>query len=216
MSIFSGPVILYLKFNLILILALGLWLAVAYCGGALSIHTGSKGKLVSARWLLLCTLVFPLLIQGFSIPSPVNSLTDFYHQHASHNAGSPSVVSDTVANLPGLAALVFASTKETSLIQQYNLPLLFWLLIATGMIWRAAITQREVVTLKRLIDRSHVYKHMGSLRVLFSDEIYVPLATRFIGKSYIIFPSNILLSSKSVSMVLRHEGEHLRTGICLR
>lgn len=213
MSLFNSPELLYLKLNLLFIVAFGLWLVFSWCGKTFSVNTGKKGKLTSARWLLISVLVLPFLLQWLTIQLPVSGLTGFTGDIPGIT-GLTSSVSDSVAVIAGLEQLSSNTTEslEKMPVVQQEYLLLFWLLVALGMTWRLTKTVREVVSLRRLIREGQVYKQAGSITVLYSDATTIPLATRFLGRAYIVIPSTLLLSGKDVKMVLLHEGEHLRNG----
>lgn len=214
MPLFDSPESFYLKLNLLFFVAFVLWLVISCCGRALSIKTSKKGKLSSARWLLVSVLVMPFLFHWLAIQSPVGSLSGF-NGEIPRLAGFASTVSERIAVIAEMEQLSTDKTKvqeKIPVIQQENLLLLFWVLVVPGITWRLTKTVREAMALRRLIRESQVYKQIGSITVLYSDATTIPLATRFIDRAYIVIPSAMLLSKKDVKMVFLHEGEHLRNG----
>lgn len=69
----------------------------------------------------------------------------------------------------------------------------------------------NLVSLKRLLSKSHIYKKYRSIRVAVSDETAVPFSLWFFGKRWIVLPQAILQDSSKVSISLKHEMEHHRS-----
>jgi len=212
MPLFNNPELLYIKLNLLFIVAFVLWLVLSWSGKIFSVNTGNKGKLTSARWLLISVLVLPFLLQWLTIQLPVSGVTGLTGKLTGITGFTSSVSGSiaVIAEIEQLSSGMTGSLEKMPVVEQGNL--LFWLLVALGMTWRLTKTVREVLTLRRLIREGQVYKKSGSITILYSDATTIPLATRFIDRAYIVIPSALLLSRKDIKAVLLHEGEHLRNG----
>lgn len=87
----------------------------------------------------------------------------------------------------------------------------FFFVLLTGVLVRLFLLGRTFYRLRALALESPVFKRLGSVHILVSDEAGVPFSFRR-GGAFIVVPTEYLASSVQLRMALRHEFQHHRNG----
>lgn len=83
-------------------------------------------------------------------------------------------------------------------------------LFVAGFAVTVAITLRSIVSLRRLIGDSYVWRRFGKLDLRLSDATMVPFSTRGLFRRHIVIPSGMLARPVELRIALAHELQHMR------
>ncbi len=86
------------------------------------------------------------------------------------------------------------------------------ILFAAGVTFFGLKLVKAFVRLNRMLRSCHVWREHGRLRLLLSDTAAVPYSARGFSRNYVVLPSELLMQSEDLKLVLKHEFEHLRQG----
>lgn len=93
------------------------------------------------------------------------------------------------------------------LLSQYLLALLFAGLVVA--IARILAAHRAVA---RILQRGHLIRRSGTLRIVATDEALVPFSCWLPGACHIVVPTTLIARPADFHIALRHEGQHHRHG----
>ncbi len=189
----------YLKLNLMLLAAWLLWQGYKIGSGVAGLHWSARAGVQVARLLLLSALLLPLLIVVTGVSSPWSDLI----VESFHGAGSAALLAS-----PAAGNVTAASSIQTVTV----LPLMLLMLLMLGCAWQLLKLQQDYRQLRIVISNASVLKHIGHVRVLYSDDIKIPLATGLLASKYIVLPGALLLSQQHMLLTLKHEIQHIRAG----
>ncbi len=69
-----------------------------------------------------------------------------------------------------------------------------------------------VFHIKKLLDRSYIWRRTRTTDIRLSDTVTVPFAVRGVFRRHVVLPSSLIVHPREMRLVLAHELEHLRQG----
>ena len=196
----------YIDANIMLLVAYSLWSLARF----LLARAGLKHAYVSQLRLLnagmvaiLVSPVFVWLLGGLTTRYAMN-ISDIVV--AQYLAGHVEISALQLQDVLGLRDNFVRSLADIGPVWAKALALV-WLL---GFGWCSLRIVGNILTLRRIIRHSFVWRRFGSVQLLVSDTVLVPFSTRGLRKRYIVIPSVMLGNSADLRMAVSHELEHFR------
>lgn len=201
----------YLDVNLLLAFVCGLWFVLARLLDRAGLSHAVTARLRMLRAVFLAVIVSPVFVALFALVSragyvsPEHSvnLTDFIV--AQYLQGrfemNPSALEEML-NLRSRIGEAMASPAGQA-VQ--------WALVA-GVLTCLARLGWSILTLRRLIAESYVWRRFGRVELRVSDTASVPFSTRGIRSRIVVLPSAMLARENDLRIALGHELQHLRQG----
>ena len=186
MPTLEAAIAVYLKLNLMFVLAWVLW---KVCNASESLYRtslSSQSRLRLGRTILLSAMLLPIIAITFSMLTPLQ----LPFARSGFEIGSVLPEGDT----------------------GYWFLILFVSTLLIGFFYKIATLVEELIQLSKVIRSSTRLKKIGNAELLYSASIAVPFATGVVKSLYIVIPEDLLLSRKSLSIVLDHESQHVRSG----
>jgi beta-lactamase regulating signal transducer with metallopeptidase domain len=193
----------YLVANALFALASLLVLAVRVASTRLRRPLSYRQQLHLACALIAVALVGPWLM----LPS---AGTDFMPAMTQVWAAT-SMQAVTASANEAARAMVSAGTSATIL----PLDVLTWATAcacAIGIVFALVRIARGAWSVRRVLERAHLFRRSGALRILCSDEASVPFSCWAPGACYIVVPSSLILRPQDLRIALHHEAQHHRQG----
>lgn len=199
----------YIDINILLLLALVLWLASRSLLRLAGMRYAYSAQLNLLNGVFLATLLLPVIIALGSktlLPTGVEgiNLSDFVL--AQYLNGSFEMRPSRVESLLGFRHKI--STDLATLSTPFAATLV-WLL-ATGVAVSAIRLIVGILRLRKIVDSSFVWRQFGNLQLRLSDTVTVPFSTRTFSRRIVVIPSNLLENTAELNIVLGHEFQHLR------
>lgn len=186
MPTLEAAIVVYLKLNLMFVLAWVLWKVCDGCESLYRASLSSQSRLRFGRTILLSSMLLPIIAITFSMLTPLQ--LPFAR--------------------PGFEIGNVLPEGNTG----YRLATLFAFTLLIGSFSKIATLVEELTQLNKVIRSSTRLKKIGNVELLYSARIAVPFATGFVKNLYIVIPEDLLLSRNSLSIVLDHESQHVRSG----
>lgn len=204
----------YIDVNILLAVALVVWLALKQALTALGVSAPPSLWLNLLRLGILAALLAPLALSLLAqtalwpaggLLSSV-SLTDYViAQYLQGRLGlGPSEVEALVTLRQRLGSSLGSADAGPGAVVAVALGL--------GFVALGGRFLRGVLALRRVLAQCHRWRRSGRLHLLFSDSVAVPFATRSLGRKYIVLPSAMLCDRRDLAFAVAHEGRHLRNG----
>lgn len=204
----------YIDANLLLAVALGLWLAIraALTATGLSSTASSEQRLL--RLGLAAALLTPLAVGALAQTAPLRgedllpalSLSDFLISQ--YLQGRLALESSALDALIGarerLAGSLWSADGGVASAAA--------LALAAGAALAVLRLLHHVVRLRRSLAACHRWRRIGRLELLLSDRVAVPFATRSLRRKVIVVPSAMLCHADELRFAIAHEAQHLRNG----
>lgn len=222
-TIFSGAASLYWEINFLLIIGWFLWFTVKKIFDSFHYEVPNKMLLSVTRILFILLLATPILLK--QLPS---QLTEELSEPSIEllSEWQTSDLFPTVESLPLLEPISNVSqqksTNPTSFSPlpstttepgfSWNWKKVFGVLLGLGFFVQLLLLLINLVKLHKTIQRSFLWKNIGTLYVYLSEEISIPFSTRILGKKQIVLPSSLLNSMTNLRISVAHEGQHHRNG----
>ena len=199
----------YIDINILLLLALVLWLASRSLLRVAGMKHAYSAQLNLLNGIFLATLLLPVIIAFgsktlLSTGAEGINLSDFVL--AQYLNGSfemrPSV----------MESLLSFRHKFSVEIATLSTPFAATLvgLLALGVALSAMRLVTGILRLRKIVDASFVWRQFGNLQLRLSDTVSVPFSTRTFSRRIVIIPSNMLENSAELGIILKHEFQHLR------
>lgn len=214
MNIFELLTYAYIDVNLLLAIALGAWLALGLGlkASGLSSEHASRQRLLRLGFLAALFTPFaahalawsPLREAGALLSSL--SLSDYViiQYFEGRIALDSSEIEALVGARQRLADGLGFSGGE--------LGRALTLVLAVGALVCGLDLLRSLLRLRRTLAGCHAWRRCGRLRLVLSDEIAVPFATRGLRAGYIVLPTAMLCDRSALRFAIAHEAQHLRNG----
>jgi TonB family protein len=187
---------LYLKLNLVLIVAYGLWMLTKRSALLLRFDVGHSRQLILARFVFLdVVLGIPLVLLGNAFglfgaaPAPILGADIAAIANLDTTLARPYAVSDFML----VPALVLAA------------------LLLSGLAFQLLRLARQVRQLRGIIAGSVEYKCIRGIQLLFSPSVSTPFSTQALGRKQIVLPYQLLDSPRNLRLAVKHELQHIRS-----
>lgn len=194
---------LYLKFNLLLAVALLLWLTVREIARYCRFQVSHQDQLLIARFLFGAFMLALPAVWLLNAVLPGLLAAAFDLVPAAVYAGEMAVGADIDNGLNWRLALGDSGVLLASLLL---------VLMAGGLLLQGARLFRQWLQLRALVAESLPWRSIHGIHILFSERVGTPFSTRALGRRHIVLPSRLLESPVNLRLALRHELQHLRNG----
>lgn len=201
---------IYIDANIILILAFLVWVVTLHVLNRTHRARDFALQLQVTEGLMIAAVLSPV------VAAVVLKLTQSYFPQVSINAADIAVAQflDGRVKMEAAEFERLLSTRQDFVTQLAGLqtPLAKGLVVifAVGFLLGVVRVIGSMLKLKRLLANSFIWRRFGKLDLLISDEITVPFSTRTLFRKKIVIPSDLLVKSKELRMVVAHELEHMR------
>lgn len=192
---------LYLKFNVLLALALVLWL----CTRKVARFTGFA--LTHARCLRIARTIFAAQLALVAATALLLLLAPEWLATISRQMSPHMAVLTIYANLD---ADVLQQKPHDDLALSLSGLLNFLLLCGLGMM--AIVFTGKLNQLRELVSDATRWKKIGNVTLLFSDDVKSPFSTAALGKKDIVLPYLLLSNPHHLRLAVQHELQHCRNG----
>lgn len=161
----------------------------------------------SARLLLhygcLCLVfVVPLLISFYPLSPVFEPMVKVWSANQAYPSGSTAPAADFgVMNVGSSVSL-----------NVWNFNLFLFGLCFGAVVFALAYLLRGQLQVHRLLRRAFLYKSVGRVRVVISEECKIPFSYRTWSFAYAVLPSYLVSDSMNFSLALAHELQHHRQG----
>ena len=199
----------YIDINILLIMALVLWLAARSLLRVAGMKHAYSAQLNLLNGIFLATLLLPVIIALGSktlLPTGIEgiNLSDFVL--AQYLNGSFEMRPSAVESLLGFRHKF--SVEIATLATPFAATLVG--LLAAGVALSAFRLVTGILRLRKIVGASFVWREFGNLQLRLSDTVTVPFSTRTLSRRIVIIPSNMLENTAELNMILGHEFQHLR------
>ncbi|MGE4611689.1 MAG: M56 family metallopeptidase [Paracoccaceae bacterium] len=205
----SSVIDAYIDINILLLLALVLWMTSRTLLRSFGMKYAYSTQLHLLNGVFLATLLLPLIVAlggkallpagaesinlsdfvlaqylngSFEMrPLAVESLLDIRHRFSIEIA---TLSTPFAATLVGLLCVGVAVSV---------------LRLGMGILW-----------LRNIVDSSFIWRQFGNLQLRLSDTVTVPFSTRTLKRRIVVIPSSFLENTAELNIVLGHEFQHLR------
>lgn len=210
---------LYLEANILLGVVWVLWIAAKKVVLVLGVESTKQKQLLIVRLLLIFLFVSPVMARCL----PSVSFDSLRMQRESIEEVMRAPISQAILSFnfttyrttdlsyPSDSLLPLSRIPGFSL-QQVKWHHIFFLFLSAGFLIQSIRLLRQIIKLRQLIHNSFLWKKIGKIHILISDETWVPFSTRVFGKNQIVLPAALLAISRNLRVALAHEGQHLRNG----
>lgn len=201
----------YLDVNLLLVFVCVLWFAFSRLFDLAGLSHAVTARLRMLRAVFLAVLVGPafaaLIVMigrmGDVQPAQSVNLTDFIvSQYLQGRFAMNASALEAMLSARGrLAEMAFTPAGQAVL----------GLIAAGGLLCLARLIW-SVVTLRRVIADTHLWRRFGRIELRLSDTVTVPFSTRGFSRRIVVLPSSMLERAADLKIALGHELQHLRQG----
>ncbi len=92
----------------------------------------------------------------------------------------------------------------------YNLKTSIWLLILFGFLFFITKYCFDIIKIRNILARAFLFKKIGKLKILISDELTIPVAVHLGKFAYILMPNSLVMNTNNFRLALLHELQHHR------
>jgi beta-lactamase regulating signal transducer with metallopeptidase domain len=196
----------YLDLNLLLVAGTLVWLALRWGLRRQGLGQAFLPQLRLLNGLTVLLALSPALFLALTtwvVAHPPNLSDMLVSQYLQGN------VSMSASNFEALLGL-----REDFVREMLTQQALWARVLGIGAVCGAAVMAGHVVvslvTLLRTLRRAHVWKQIGGLRLMVSDDCRVAFSTRGLRRRYIVLPSGLLQHPKDLRLTIAHELQHFR------
>ncbi|QHQ35857.1 M56 family metallopeptidase [Algicella marina] len=202
----------YLEANVVLVFGFALWRLVRFALGRLGLGRAFIGQLRAMTVVLAAMALTPLAMLGVGLLRAEGWL------------GAPLTISDIAVahylngqiKMPAADFEALIAMRETGIrgFLDFAHPVA-WIIAGValaGFVIAAVRLGWSGLSVWQVLRRCHVWRRLGTVSLLVSDEITMPFSTRGWRRHYVVVPSSLLARPADLSMVLAHEFQHIRQG----
>jgi TonB family protein len=186
---------LYLKFNLLLALALLLWLGVKKAAAL------AHFSLSHARCLQIARGVFSLQL----VLVPLATLLTLF---------APALLMSSEQAVLNVYTVMSMDVLQQKPHEDWPLTLAGMLAVSfvLGLFTALVLLSSKILHLRDLINEASRWKQVGKVVLLFSADIRSPFSTFALGRRHIVMPWLLLEKPAHLRMAVQHELQHFRNG----
>lgn len=202
----------YINANILLIIGLALWVCTRWAMVRVGLKSAYLTQLRLLNGAFLAILACPFVAALYFLTLKTGLVPDGYSlnfsdmvvaQYLNGNlAMTPSNFESALSWRGDITANILA--YQNPVVQALG-ALLF--IMAGAILFR---TVRSILSLRKIIRSSYVWRKIGRVEIRLSDQIMVPFSTRGLKQRYIVLPSSMLAQSEDLKIALAHEFHHLR------
>ncbi len=172
----------YFKLGLLVMASYFLWDAATSIQSRFNKGMEANFQLRIARLVFLSALLMPLMVVLFSIQSPTFEL------------------------IPTQGLQIESEPKGLAIVSAIAL------ILIVGISINLYRFTKEFTKLQSILRESSNLKRLGKVRILYNSNIKIPFATGLFRTKIIVLPEELILNRENLSIVLKHEGHHIRMG----
>lgn len=101
-----------------------------------------------------------------------------------------------------------SASKKIHITRQHKSFL--WLLFLIGVLFFVVKYYLSILKIRKTLARGFVFKKIGRLQILISDELTIPIAVHLGKCAYILIPSSLVTNAKHFRLAVLHELQHHR------
>jgi beta-lactamase regulating signal transducer with metallopeptidase domain len=196
----------YLDLNLLLVAGTLVWLALRWGLRRYGLGQAFLPQLRLLNGLTLLLAMSPVLFLGLTtwvVAHPPNLSDMLVSQYLQGN------VSMSASRFEALLGLREDFVREMLNGQAHWAQLLGFVAVCGAVVMLAHVGV-SLVTLVRTMRRAFLWKRIGRVDLLVSDDCRVAFSTRGLRRRYIVLPSGLLQSPKDLQLTIAHELQHFR------
>ncbi|MEM1005502.1 MAG: M56 family metallopeptidase [Pseudomonadota bacterium] len=202
----------YLELNLVIFLALIVWLVVRWGLERTSFRMAFFAQLRVLKILLLCIVLSPLLAAGFvavlGVVSPDRPVAIGDIAVAAYLRGDIAMPATQLEHL--------LQTRERWVDALLNGGSVFAFVLLAGLLAGAVLLSLRIaqaaLCIQATIATSILWRQSNKVDIRFSDHISVPFAVRGLRRRHVVLPSHLVAQPRDLRFALAHEFQHIRAG----
>ncbi len=202
----------YLELNLVMVLALLIWLTSRYALKRTSLQFAYFAQLRVFKILLVCVVLSPLLaislaeLLRMALPDRPFALGDIaVAAYLRGDIALPATQFESLLNIRERWA-------DNVLSGDSVLSLIAFAAIATGAIFLAARVVHAAYRIRGTINASFLWRRSSKVDIRLSDRISVPFAVRGLRRRHVVLPTHLLDTPDELRFAIAHEFQHVRAG----
>lgn len=204
----------YINANIMLIFAFALWSLARYITQKVKIQLPYILQLRLLNGIFLAIALSPFAIAALTASIHFGLLSPEFSMRVSDFAVAQYLNGSIEMKAVEFERILGMRNEVTQNILNLETPVGIFTatLFSIGFI---ALLSRSIINtfkLRAILHSSYAWRRFGNLKIMLTDETFIPFSTRSLKTRYVVIPSGMLAENNDLKMALAHEFQHIRQG----